>query len=146
MNELLPCPFCGNEAERMIESSYFAGGCTNEDCGAATLWHVDSDKAIAAWNRRATIDRNSSRPTGVRAGLLRGRVRKKGVQHPDSTLLPFYRAVEEASADDLRWALNLLVKHPNAKRTFRKQRINAIAYRLEEIAGAEILERREGTP
>ena len=58
--ELLPCPFCGGEAALLIDSSYYAGGCADEECGSATMWHVDRDEAIAAWNRRA-----QTQPTGA---------------------------------------------------------------------------------
>lgn len=72
----------------------------------------------------------------IRAGLLKGRINKHDEKHPDDPVaMPFYEAVEAASADDLWWALNLLVKHFWVKRTYRERRINAIAFRLEEISG-----------
>lgn len=86
-------------------------------------------------------DQNIYRPTGVRAGLLKGRIKRHDDKHPANPVAtPFYEAVEAASVDDLRWALNLLVKNPNAKRTYREIRINAIAYRLEELSRVDTSE------
>jgi hypothetical protein len=73
---------------------------------------------------------------GVRAGLLKGRIRK-----PDTPVVPdpvapaFDAALAQASVDDLTWALNLLITHPNTKRTYRKKRMTAIAAKLQELAG-----------
>lgn len=84
-------------------------------------------------------DQNIYRPTGIRAGLLKGRIRERDERHPlNPVATPFYEALEAASVDDLRWALNLLVKNPNAKRTFRETRINAITYRLEELGRTDM--------
>lgn len=57
MNELLPCPFCGGEAELRDdgETGYpFLVQCV--DCGGMTCGHLHADTpfgAIAAWNTRA---------------------------------------------------------------------------------------------
>lgn len=89
-------------------------------------------------------DQNIYRPTGVRAGLLKGRIRERDERHPlNPVATPFYEALEAATVDDLRWALNLLVKNPNAKRTYRARRINAIAYRLEELSRVDTSEGTE---
>ena len=55
MNELLPCPFCGSEAELNGPSS--SGSwveCTNSDCGAAGGYDFVWTSAIKKWNTRAT--------------------------------------------------------------------------------------------
>ena len=42
--ELLPCPFCGREAE----TRYRRVSCSNRDCGAAfSYW------SLSEWNRRS---------------------------------------------------------------------------------------------
>lgn len=69
----------------------------------------------------------------VRAGLLQGRVQMGG---EFSTLRPvFEEALQMATTDDLMWALNLLIKHPNARRTWRDYRIKHIDKRIREITG-----------
>lgn len=53
--ELLPCPFCGSNAElvRNSSGSYFAR-CTNRQCAAKTrLYHENENGARIAWNKRA---------------------------------------------------------------------------------------------
>lgn len=52
---LLPCPFCGSDAElvRNSSGSYFAR-CTNRQCAAKTrLYHENENGACLAWNRRS---------------------------------------------------------------------------------------------
>lgn len=57
--ELLPCPFCGGEAEIIQNDIGLFIGCFYEDCpiGPATSTYVDGyateAEAIAAWNTRA---------------------------------------------------------------------------------------------
>jgi len=50
--QLLPCPFCGGEAE----VHHFASGecikCANEACGVETAL-VDDGKSAAIWNARS---------------------------------------------------------------------------------------------
>lgn len=49
--ELLPCPFCGSQAElsgRFPQGQYYIS-CL--EC-RASLWHDRKDKAIGAWNKR----------------------------------------------------------------------------------------------
>lgn len=58
-NELLPCPFCGGEAETIRNGIGVFIGCFNENCpiGPATSTYVDGyateAEAIVAWNTRA---------------------------------------------------------------------------------------------
>lgn len=52
---LLPCPFCGGEAElvRNSSGSYFVR-CADRQCAAKTrLFHENESGARASWNRRA---------------------------------------------------------------------------------------------
>ena len=49
--KLLPCPFCGGEAE---VCGYYFIQCTK--CGSSTLTHTNIEKAIQAWNNRKPID------------------------------------------------------------------------------------------
>ena len=83
----------------------------------------------------------SNQYAGVRGGLIKGRIRTKGtprVPGGPSELRPgFYDAVRQATVDDLMWALNLLIKHPQARRTHRTERIQQIDKRLREISQQE---------
>jgi hypothetical protein len=72
--------------------------------------------------------------TGVRGGLLKGRIRMKGVLEPNTLRPTFDEALQMATTDDLMWALELLITHPNAKRTWCDHRIKHIDKRLREIA------------
>jgi hypothetical protein len=74
--------------------------------------------------------------TGVRAGLLKGRIRMKGVHEPSMVRPTFDAALQMATTDDLMWALKLLIEHPKAKRTWRDHRIRQIDKRLREIMAA----------
>lgn len=82
-------------------------------------------------------DSKQSNWTGIRAGLLKGRIREQYAQPvaPDPIAPAFDDALAHASVDDLMWALNLLITHPHSKRTYRKRRMTAIAARLQELAG-----------
>ena len=56
-NTLLPCPFCGGEAETFEASEdSFSILCTG--CGVETPYLPYLTEAIAAWNRRAGDDTN----------------------------------------------------------------------------------------
>jgi hypothetical protein len=54
---LLPCPFCGEEANIWNAGYGYKVSCTNEDC-CVTLPHswdrsfTSQDGAVQAWNRR----------------------------------------------------------------------------------------------
>lgn len=50
--KLLPCPFCGGEAEYHVECEMVTVRCSI--CGATTSgWWDEPEEAIAEWNRRA---------------------------------------------------------------------------------------------
>jgi hypothetical protein len=83
---------------------------------------------------------------GVRAGLLKGRIRTKGVREPSVLRPTFDAALQMATTGDLMWALELLIKHPNAKRTWRDYRIKHIDKRLREIMAAGPRGLPEATP
>lgn len=75
---------------------------------------------------------------GVRLGLIKGRIRNPDKpQVPNPQAMAFRDALEQASIDELRWALNLIISHPATKsssgRTYREYRMKAIADRLLEL-------------
>jgi hypothetical protein len=78
----------------------------------------------------------SQAETGVRGGLLKGRIRMRGIREPNMARPTFDAALKMATTGDLMWALELLIKHPNAKRTWRDYRIKHIDKRIREITGA----------
>ncbi len=50
--KLLPCPFCGREAPKIVKTAVWRVFC--ELCwSSSTVYEMEAD-AIAAWNRRAT--------------------------------------------------------------------------------------------
>lgn len=51
-NQLLPCPFCGGDAQMAESDTVYWVKCTQCESEGAT--NAYSAKAIAAWNRRAT--------------------------------------------------------------------------------------------
>ena len=53
--ELLPCPFCGGEAELFDypEMKAYCVACL--ECGVETLIYSSKEKAIKAWNTRINI-------------------------------------------------------------------------------------------
>lgn len=54
MADLLPCPFCGQQAEAYEERRYWTIGCRtlNCPCYGETSWHKDRDRAAELWNAR----------------------------------------------------------------------------------------------
>lgn len=61
--KLLPCPFCGGEADlveymRKLDCKKFAVECRNIECPTlpCTEWHLDKEEAIKAWNIRKPMD------------------------------------------------------------------------------------------
>jgi|SRR5580700_11196590 hypothetical protein len=75
VNELLPCPFCGEKAD--VVSKLRAAGeqfwcvCLNDDCtfyNAEVLnTHARKFDAIAAWNRRAPLSADEERAAQIDA-------------------------------------------------------------------------------
>lgn len=62
MVEILPCPFCGGEAEFIQDTCEAYVECTNDMCGACSGnfgYHSGDQKAhaLAAWNARAQSQR-----------------------------------------------------------------------------------------
>ena len=56
MSELLPCPFCGGEAEMLTAESMYGGylfGIMCNDCRSRGDVYDTEAEAIAAWNSRA---------------------------------------------------------------------------------------------
>ncbi len=55
MDELKPCPFCGETESLIIDDEWtipaFAIECC--ECGASTITFDTKEEAIEAWNRRA---------------------------------------------------------------------------------------------
>lgn len=51
-NLLLPCPFCGSTGAVIKEESNFYGFCG--DCDTEGPWSPMRDRAVTAWNTRAT--------------------------------------------------------------------------------------------
>ena len=50
--ELLPCPFCGGEADTQIFDKTLNVGCPRCDIRTRFMLHDDLEQAIAAWNTR----------------------------------------------------------------------------------------------
>lgn len=105
-------------------------------------WHTTCfvrEHSALAWPTGIPTSKQSNWQ-GVRAGLLKGRIRTPHAPvvpdpRPEGSRPAFDEALAQASVDDLTWALNLLITHPNSKRTYRKHRMTAIAARLQELAG-----------
>lgn len=62
-NEILPCPFCGCEAQPVpeVDEKYLPTGrysilCTNPNCFTESKCHDTLDVAIEKWNKRTSID------------------------------------------------------------------------------------------
>ena len=52
--KLLPCPFCGSEAEILVGTIW----CTNEDCGTEMYLPFLSEEELAKqWNTRKPMER-----------------------------------------------------------------------------------------
>jgi Lar family restriction alleviation protein len=51
-DQLLPCPFCGGEAEFRDTSSTWV---RCEDCGAEIQCQIEKKDAARLWNRRASV-------------------------------------------------------------------------------------------
>ena len=61
--ELLPCPFCGGEAESIDFFPRFFVKCKN--CGANTGFHLNISNAIESWNSRNNPKKQDSSNTNV---------------------------------------------------------------------------------
>lgn len=51
-DELLPCPFCGGEAELLNNADYRWWEVICYSCYVRTIGYVDKNTAIGSWNRR----------------------------------------------------------------------------------------------
>lgn len=100
--ELLPCPFCGSDAQDWIErrsdfmrSTYFVR-CDNPDCGACGVAGGTESDAIALWNRRAAVEAERAK---YRA-LVKAADAMHGLIRPDSRLDKIHLdcAIEEYEA------------------------------------------------
>lgn len=59
MSELLPCPFCGGEAETLTAESMYGGylfGIMCNDCRSRGDVYDTEEEAIEAWNTRAAYE------------------------------------------------------------------------------------------
>jgi len=52
--EMLPCPFCGNDASIVRHDNAFYAQCVEPRCGIEGPFRKTAAGASAAWNRRAT--------------------------------------------------------------------------------------------
>lgn len=75
-------------------------------------------------------DSNRYRLQGIRAGLIKGRIRTKGVLEPSIIVPPFLDALAEAEQDDLLWALRFVVRSRAKDLTWRKRRIREVDEKL----------------
>jgi hypothetical protein len=56
--ELLPCPFCGGEADLCVDSAHSTAywiGCSTIGCFGNKQWEETEVEAIRAWNRRRLV-------------------------------------------------------------------------------------------
>jgi Lar family restriction alleviation protein len=62
-NKLLPCPFCGGEAQIILDKTkislfrnwvFYQVRCSEDDCNIGTTPWNFKDGAIDSWNRRIT--------------------------------------------------------------------------------------------
>ena len=78
---MLPCPFCGGEAQHYHRSDTTGWSntdwvsCNDDDCGVSTALEADKAEAIAAWNRRA----GQSHDAGLLAALTAENERLAGI-------------------------------------------------------------------
>ena len=54
--ELMPCPFCGGEAEAADNLVTYAVKCKNPDCAGMVGWFRSPAEATAAWHTRTDDD------------------------------------------------------------------------------------------
>jgi Lar family restriction alleviation protein len=76
MNELLPCPFCGGEADIEYDSSWQTYAATCGDCGAQAEYAKEREdnynaKAAGNWNRRYALQKNEHYRRGYTDALAK---------------------------------------------------------------------------
>ena len=63
--KLLPCPFCGGEAEIRSQIGLFKVGCKRLSCKAErACWFTDKDEAIEDWHKRVYNSCSNCNGTG----------------------------------------------------------------------------------
>jgi Lar family restriction alleviation protein len=99
--ELKPCPFCGGEAELTgYRAPEFWVHCPQIGCKASTEAFGSKDKAIAAWNTRATTAQLDALREAREAleGMLPDNVCLANVVLPDDALVPLDTTMGELRA------------------------------------------------
>jgi hypothetical protein len=96
MRELLPCPFCGSDAEHIRDGDhhgeFFKLGCSNKKCPAHILYYTEliehEPKAIAAWNRRAALAQPAGEPVAIATASIRDGTEVSPTAYGYATLTP----------------------------------------------------------